>query len=295
MNTQSPGTGQPDDVTASSPRRVIDRRRLVAGSLATGVITASAFQIAGAQDDTATPDATPGGTPEATTGDATALAEEALARADAVILSVQADRDAVASSTDLTEVDAILTQASVHRDLGRGAITAGTIPEAVRQAIVAGGTAHASRMLLKARLSYPGLPSQESRSSRALARTFEEIAAVTADAASATDTNVDFFIANAQDLYTSAYDLYGGGAFAQAAGTGRAAGLLARIATLLMVDASTLGNGGMRRGGGMVRPQGGMAGADWPGDLRGNRRGDVDDDAPAAEDGEPVTVPAPEF
>jgi len=96
---------------------------------------------------------------------------------------------------------------------------------------------------------------------------------------------VDFFIANAQDLYTSAYDLYGAGAFAQASRTAQAALALARVAGLLMADDFGPGSGVMagfghfRRLG--MRPHPGLLG--------------LEDDAPDMDDDEPVTVPAPEF
>lgn len=311
MDSQSSGTDRTDrtdriggnDRSAEeiAPRLggMLHRRRLLAGSLATGVIAVGALRIAGAQDDSATPDATLDATPTAgqdeTVVDANnqVLAEEMLARADDIILSVQTDRNSVTSGGDLSGVDAILAQASAHRDLARQALDAETVTEAVRQAVVAGATARAARVLLEARLSYPGLPSQEIRSSRELARAHEHIAAASTNAASAsaTGTNVDFFIANAQDLYTSAYDLYGTSAFAQASRTAQAASALARIADLLMVDDLGLGNGVMARGGPGRAGHPGHSGMRplpvLPG-LPG-----LDDDAMEGE--EPVTVPAPEF
>lgn len=310
MDSQSTGTDRTDRTDRSdgidrpaeeiTPRLggMLHRRRLLAGSLASGVVAVGALRIAGAQDDTATPDATLDATPsvgrDKTVVDANngVLAEEMLARADDIILSVQTDRDSVTSGVDLSDVDAILAQANAHHDLARQALDAGAVPEAVRQAVVAGATARAARVLLEARLSYPGLPSQEIRSSRELARAHEHIAAASTTAASAsvTGTNVDFFIANAQDLYTSACDLYGACAFAQASRTALAASALARIADLLMVNDFGLDNGVMARGGpgrpghpGM-RPHLGLPGL--PG---------LDDDAPKMEGDEPVTVPAPEF
>jgi len=290
MDSQSSGTDRQSQGTTPSLGGMLHRRRLLAGSLATGVVTMGALRIAGAQDDIATPQATPAATPSverdetAVAADDGVLAEEMLARADAIILSVQTDRDSVTSGIDMSDVDAILAQASAHRDLARQAIDAAAAPEAVRQAVVAGATARAARVLLEARLSYPGLPSQEIRSSRELARAHEQIAAASTDAASATGTNVDFFIANAQELYTSAYDLYGTGAFARASRTALAASALARIAGLLMADHISLGDGMMARGGPGGHP------------MRARRgRQSLDDDAPDMEGDEPVTVPAPEF
>lgn len=306
MDTQSARTNDQTDPVLVRPGGFLDRRRLLAGSLATGIVAAGAFRIAQAQDeDAATPDATSTGTPEVETdrtadsGNDDALADEALTRADAVIGSVQADRDSVASGIDITDVDAILIQAGIHRDRAEAAIASGTKLEGVGEALVAGATARAARMLIDARLRYPGLPSQQTRSSRELVRAHETIGAVSTAAATTADTNVSFFIANAQDLYASAYDLYGGGAFAQAAGTASTATSLARIVTLLMADRSTIGRDHMHRGGrdgGRKGPRGGarggMAGPDWPGV---DQRNDADGPPFGAEDDEPVTVPAPEF
>lgn len=304
MDTQSPRTGHQPNAVVTSPDGLVSRRRLLAGSLASTVVAAGAFRIAGAQDDPATPDATPGGTPAVDTngtaaaGTDQALAEEAVTRADAIIRSVRTDRDSVASSNAVSDVDPILSQADIHHDRAEAALASGTEPEAVREATVAGAAARTARLLLEARLSYPGLPSQDVRTSRGLVRAYEDIAAVSADAGSATDANVGFFITNAQQLYASASDLYAGGAFAQAAGTAQAATSLARIATLLMADPSMIGGGWPRRGGGngarrgLGGENGGRMGPGWPGT---DQRDDLVNGPFGAEDQEPVPVPAPDF
>ena len=328
MDTQSPPTTHQAGAAFTDPGKRVDRRRLLAGSLVTGVVAAGAARITGAQDDTATPVATPDTTPDATPGGTPAvdtnrtgaaetdqaLAEEAIARADAIISSVGMDRDSVASSTDVSDIDSILTQAGIHRDRAQTVLASGSEPEAVREAMVAGATAWAARLLLEARLSYPGLPSQDVRTSRELVRTHENIVAVSADAASATDANVGFFIANAQQLYASAFELYSDGAFAQAAGTAQAATSLGRIAAFLTTDASMIGRDHLHRGGADDRgmgpfgdmrdsgwpgaddrgmgPFGGMRGPGWPG---ADRWDDPKNDSFEAEDQEPITVPAPDF
>lgn len=281
MATQSSPNERHADTPASSLGGMLDRRQLLAGSLATGVVTAVET------DQTAV------------SGNDDALSDEALTRADAMIRSVQTDRDSVADGIEITDVDAILTQAGIHRDRAEAAIASGTELEGVREALVADATARAARMLIDARLRYPGLPSQQTRSSRELVRAHETIGAVSTAATAAADTNVSFFIANAQDLYASAYELYGGGAFAQAAGTASTATSLARIVTLMMADRSTIGREYMHRGGrdgGRMGPGGGarsgMAGPDWPGV---DQRNDADGRPGGAADDEPVTVPGPEF
>lgn len=310
MDTKSSPNERHADTPASSLGGMLHRRQLLAGSLATGVVAAGAFRIAQAQvEDAATPDATSTGTPAvetdqtAVSGNDDALSDEALTRADAMIRSVQTDRDSVAAGIDITDVDAILTQAGIHRDRAEAAIASGTELEGVREALVAGATARAARMLIDARLRYPGLPSQQTRSSRELVRAHETIGAVSTASTTAADTTVSFFIANAQDLYASAYELYGGGAFSQAAGTASTATSLARIVTLMMADRSTIGRDYMHRDGrdgGRMGPgggansgaRGGMAGPDWPGV---DQRNDADGPPFGADDDEPVSVPAPEF
>lgn len=300
MDTESPRTGHQAGAVVTSPGGRVDRRRLLAGSLVTGIVAAGAARIAGAQDDPATPDATPDATPG---GDTSAIgvaesdqaqAEEAIARADAVISSVRMDRDSVASSTDVSGVDSILAQAGIHRDRAEAALASGS-GEPVREGMVASATAWTARRLLEARLTYRGLPSQDVWTSRELVRAYENIAAVSTDAASTSDENASFFVANAQQLYASAFDLYSGGAFAQAAGTAQAATSLARIAAFLTTDASMIGRGGLHRGGakdGRMGPLGGMRDSVWPG---ADRWYDLVNDPFDAEDQEPVTVPAPDF
>jgi len=271
-----------------------------------GLAGAGVFRIARAQDDAGTPDATTdgsmsSGTPEAASGqdtaqDDAAFVTAAIGRADEVIASVQADRDAVASDIDTTEIDSLIAQAGVHRDLAASSIDSGDNSEAIRQAFVATATAKAARELIETSLGYAGLPSEEARASRALARVHEQIVAVTAESASATDPNVEFFVTHAQTLYTASYDLHGTGAYAQAIGTGRVAGGLVRIATALMADISQIGFGRGGRGGGLFgggRRGPGRGGLGMPG-MPGGVVSAGPDDGPDT-DATPVPVPAPDF
>lgn len=291
------------------PGSRLNRRRLVAGTVVAGVTGAGIFEIARAQN-TATPEATSGvGTPEATSGQDTeqgeaTFATSALAWADEVIASVQADRDAVTSDIDTTEVDSLITQAGVHRDLAQTAIDGGDNTEAIRQAFVAAASAQAARELIETSLGYPGLPSQEARASQILASVHERVTAVTTDSATATDPNVEFFVTHAQTLYTAAYDLYGTGAFAQAIGTVHVSGELARIATALMADISQVHSIRDARGGlfgddrrGTDRGGPGMPGLPGGGLGPGPGLGQGPDDPGEGPDSDatPVPVPAPDF
>ena len=284
----------------------VNRRTLVAGAAGiAGVAGAGIFGIARAQDDTATPDAATDspadatGTPDAPSASETAFATDALDRVEEVIVSVEADRDAAGSGIDLSEVDILIEQAGVHRDLAQTAIDAGDNAEAVRQAFVATGAARAARALIETSLDHPGLPSDEDRASRTLARIHAGIVAVTEEAASATDPNVGFFVSHAQMLYTSAYDLHQTGAFAQAWGTGRVAGDLAWIAMVLTPHVSQIGAGRGARGGGDIgggRRGPARGGPSMPG-MGGMFDGKLDE---GFDDGNdpgvtPEAVPAPDF
>lgn len=281
-----------------------NRRALVASTAAAGLASvtgAGILRIAQAQDDAATPDASTGGTPD-TTPDAAAtneavFAAAALDRVDEVIASVEADRDAAGSGIDFTEIDTLIGQARVHRDLTLTAIDASDNAKAVRQAFVAVGSAHAARALIEAGLDHPGLPSDEARASRTLARVYAGIVAVAEESASATDPNVAFFVSHAQALYTTAYDLHEAGAFAQALGTGRVAGHLARIAMVLTPHVSQIGVGrggpfGGRRGPGHEGR--GMPGIPGMGGMFGGEMDDGFDDDPDT-GATPEAVPAPDF
>lgn len=283
----------------------MNRRTLVAGTVVAGLTGAGIVRIARAQDDAATPDATPevttdvstsSGTPEATFDQDTApndaaFAASAIGRADEVIASVQADRDTVASDLDTTEIDNLLGQAGIHRDLAN---TASDNAEAIRQAFVAVATARAARELIETSLGYAGLPSEEVRASRILDRVHETIVAVTEESASATDANVEFFVSHAQTLYATAYDLHGTGAYAQAIGNGRVAGRLAWIATALMADISQIGPERRGRGEGIFSEGRRRRGRGLPGDTAGDDLDGGSDDG-SDTDVTPESVPAPDF
>lgn len=289
----------------------LNRRSLVTGTAAAGlagVAGAGILGIARAQDDAATPDASTGGAlatpPDATSGTPAAsaanegpLGTAALDRVDEVIASVEEDRAAAGSGIDFTEIDTLIAQAGIHRDLAQTAIDAGDNAEAVRQAFVATGAARAARALIETGLDHPGLPSDEARASRTLTRVHAGIVAVTEESASAADPNVEFFVSHAQALYTSAYDLHETGAFAQALGTGRVAGDLAWIAMVLTPPVSQIGVGRGNRGGVFGGGRRGRShGAPGIPNLGGMSDGKMDDGFDDMDPGAtPDAVPAPDF
>lgn len=289
-----------------------NRRTLVTGAAASGlagVAGAGVLRIAQAQNDPATPNATSGstsdasldettaaGTPGATSDDERDFATAALARVDDVIASVETDRDAAGSGIDFSEIDTLIGQAGIHRDLAQTAVEAGDNVEAVRQAFVAVGSARAARGMIETGLDHPGLPSDEARAGRVLTRVHAGIVAVTEESASATDPNVEFFVSHAQMLYTNAYELNEAGAFAQALGTGRVAGDLARIAMILTPHVSQIGVGRGGRGGGVfggLRPGPGHGRAGLDGIFGGEMENGFDDGADP--EATPEAVPAPDF
>ena len=284
-------------MTNESSPNPITRRRLVVGALGAGLATATVVQIVRAQVDTGTPEASPDDSTAGSASTATTdRATTAIAWATETITAVQDDRDTVASQIDATTVDALLAQATGLRDRAQQEADGGTEDDALRLAFAAWGTAHTAGDVIKAQLTYAGLPSQDAPSSRILAKAHEMIQAVTDETASATDTDVTFAVSTAQALYTSAYELYTGGAYAQAAATARAGTGLARVGWFLASGGKRFGTGDRRDGemrdifGGPGGP-GGMdrGGMGLPGQIIG------DGDAEGVERGEPVTVPEPEF
>ncbi|MDP8910241.1 MAG: hypothetical protein M3N47_14265 [Chloroflexota bacterium] len=282
------------------------RRRMVAGTIGAGLATATVFQFTRAQVDTGTPEASP------TTGNTsiedpdTAInatvsddATTAIEWATEAITTAQADRDTVATQIDATTIDSLLTQATSLRDRAQQAADGGDSDGALRLAAAAWGTARTAGDLVKAQLTYAGLPSQEAPASRVLANAYEMVQAVSEDAGDSTDTDVSFSISTAQTLYGSAYELYTGGAYAQASVTARASAELGRVAWALAGGSDELRLLGPR--------DGGLPGPFGPGDFHGadpragrRIRAKIGDrigttDADASERNEPVTVPEPNF
>src|SRR5918993_796983 len=198
-------------MTNEASQNPITRRRMVVGALGAGLATATVFQIGRAQVDTGTPEASP--------------------------------------TTDTATVDALLTQATGLRDRAQEAADSGTEDDALRLAFAAWGTANTAGDVIKAQLTYAGLPSQEAPSSRMLANAHEMIQSVSDETASATDTDVTFSVSTAQALYTSAYELYTGGAYAQASAIARAGTDLARVGWFLANGGERSAIGGRQDGG----------------------------------------------
>lgn len=280
-------------MTDESSPNPMTRRRLVVGALGASLATATVVQIGRAQVDIGTPEASPADS--TTDSDVTATTDRAttaIAWATETITAIQGDRDTVVGQIDATTVDALITQATGLRDRAQQAADGGTEEEALRLAFAAWGMANTAGDVIKAQLTYAGLPSQDAPSSRALAKAHEMIQAVTDETASATHTDVTFAVTTAQALYTSAYELYTGGAYAQATATARAGTGLARVGWFLANGGERFGTGG-RHDGGMRDILGGPGG---PGGMdRDAMRMPGDEDSEGVERGEPVTVPEPEF
>jgi TolA-binding protein len=273
---------------------MFNRRSVLAGAAGVGLATALGATLGKAQESTPVPGSstTPpaGGTTEGAT---TTL----LQRIDDVIAQVQADRDAVSSSIDVTLVDQLLAKASAFRDQVASA-TKLTGVETFQQAHAAISLARAASAAIVGELSNFGLPSQQARTSRVLAAVHGAITEISDLAASSTDVNVTEALSLAQQLYQSAYEAYNAGTYAKATALARAAGSTAEAAAL----AAGLDGGKFGREERWFGPEDGPAG---PGFGKGGRRrehrhlpelpdsneGDIGDGTSET----PVEVPAPDF
>ncbi len=272
----------------------INRRSVLAGAAGVGLATALGATLGKAQESTPVPGSstTPsaGGTTEGAT-------PTLLQRIDDVIAQVQADRDAVSSSIDVTLVDQLLAKASAFRDQVASATTL-TDVETFQQAHAAISLARAASAVIVGELSNFGLPSQQARTSRVVAAVHGAITQISDLASNAPDTNVTETLSIAQQLYQSAYDAYNAGTYAKAGALARAAGSTAEAAALAAgLDGGKFGR--QKRGFG---PEDGPEG---PGFGKGGRRGDRRrwPDESGNDEGEnadetnqtPVEVPAPTF
>ncbi|MBA2277662.1 MAG: hypothetical protein H0W06_07835 [Chloroflexia bacterium] len=284
-----------------STQGAFDRRRLIAGTLGAGLATTTLFQIGSAQNQGATPEASPSantgtGTDERADDRSTERATTAIEWASGTITTVQTDRAAVATQLDATTIDTLLTQAVTLRDRAQQATDGGDTSEAVRLSLAASATAEAGGDLIVAQLTYPGLPSQQARSSRVLAGVYDALKMVSDETAASTNTDVTFSVTTAQAIYATTYDLYTGGAFARATASARASRRLTHAVLLLT---ASIGAGGPVT----LRHESLGHELDGP-DGRGHRRGHpgrplMPGDGPFHEadavSDEPVSVPEPEF
>lgn len=285
------------------------RRRIVAGTAGLGLAATLGLSAVRAQDE-ATPEPTTGSvgesiadaTPAAGVGgqtdddltddDAAESGEqvaERIAAATETIETIQSDLAAVATEIETPQIDELLARAVDLRDRAQTALDGGD-DGAIRLARGAHATARAAGDLLRAELTYPGLPSQEVAASRILAAAFERIEAVGAEIGDSTDADVGLSLTSAQTIYATAFDRYGAGAYAQAAATARVGAELAAIA-VAFADDDGFGFDGGRGGPGDGRGRRARGGFDG-----GTPGGGNDDDAQfeTAED-EPTTVPSPDF
>jgi hypothetical protein len=265
-----------------------DRRKALAGAVVAGVGATATVGLVYAQDST--PEASPStgdeATPDASSND-TGRAQVDLDVLNTSLELVQADLDAVRDQVDATTIETLLAQATDLIAQVQTASDAGTTDGIQRNAFAAIAVLHATSGLIHAQITYPGLPSEEARSSRILAHAFEAIEEAGTAAGSATDIDTSFYITTAQSTYTTAYDLYTAGSWAQAALTAKSASGIAAAATILTSTAEQRFGFGMR---GVDKP-GGL----FDGGMAGHQDKPFDDDDDPGDPTTPVEVPAPDF
>ncbi|MEJ7762782.1 MAG: hypothetical protein WKF80_08305 [Thermomicrobiales bacterium] len=312
---------------ADLTRRATDRRRLLRGAVGAGLAVTMAAGLARAQDagtpaaEDSTDDADETGT---TTGDVAnrERVQPLIDRASLALDTVQTDIDSVTGQAD-TAAGETVSEGTALRDTAQAALDGDEPVRAIRVAGAALAIAKAADSQLRASLGFAGLPSQEVRSSRVLARVFKTIERVgvalteagdaTATASGATPASTDAgmtaaadgsadpveadrFLVLAQGAYGEAFGLHAAGAYQQAILNASAAVRMAMAATALGLGGQGDGRGGRlvgrirdRRGGGGGDLGGGMGNLDETGDDG------MDDNDLGENTGEPVTVPEPTF
>lgn len=260
----------------------LDRRNLLAGSAVAGSVAVISSRFVFAQDSTpevtdddtvagATPDAD--ATPTATTA---ARIEQRLALVREDVESVRSDIDASTIDAVLTSVDALIGQIPSTPDTGAGF---GAI------AFSASAGLRAVHSLLRGQIMYPGLPSEQARSSRILSQVY---ALVSAPATTVTETaaaiDPDDIRVLAQSAYATAYEHYQNGAWAQANLTGIGAAETLAMAANFVAD-GMLGFDRIGPGGSMPPGRNG-GGTEATSDLPPGKEG---------EEHAPVDVPEPVF
>ena len=272
----------------------LDRGTLLAGSVVAGTAAVATSSYVFAQD--ASPEASPEAetdTDNESTESRGEFSQEQLDRLTSQLESVQADVDAVRDQLDTTTIDPILTQVGELISQTQASFDAGETDNLRQTAFAAIAGIESARALIRGQITYAGLPSEQVRASKSLAKLFEEIGSVkTAIADSGSSVDTSFYTSTAESIYTSAYDLYSGSAWQQAGQTGRGASSILSAAAIL-----TLGDGMFsgEKGPHMTRPAG-------PGDGFGGgeyKSKDSSDATPSVEtendENAPVDVPAPDF
>ncbi|MGB3329706.1 MAG: hypothetical protein WBA46_12175 [Thermomicrobiales bacterium] len=293
----------------------INRRHLVGG--AAGVATAATAAVAlgsyvsaqSSSSATATPE-TESGTSETTTTTGSAQDAKVITdRSAAIIASVKADRDALASSIDTAPIDELLSlaadlqtkaeAASIGTGPGRRSSKASsgstsssatssstpaasssssstsstetTTPGKLELAFAAAHTAQAARATIVAQLAKFGLPSQQARLSRSLAAVYDAVKSIGTTAGTAGEADASTLVSHAEAAYKSAYDAYNAKTYASATAYGEAAARLGRAAAMLLGLREGKGMGGML--GDLEMPGRGTRGGGGPmnGDWGGNQ------------------------
>jgi hypothetical protein len=146
-----------------------------------------------------------------------------------VIAVVQKDRDSVANTIDLTEIDALLAKATELRDSAKATLQTddvSTAPQAIFTGLQSAGAAHG---LIKAGVEAYGLPSQQAHASRVLVQAYYAIDEITSGLKPDADANATFFAETAKRLYSNAFELYNAGTYTQAEQTAAVAQQVATI------------------------------------------------------------------
>jgi len=177
-------------------------------------------------------------------------------RSAAVIASVKADRNALASSLDTADIDEMLSLAGdfqqkaeaapVATDRGhrssqdaspvQGSEAPSTASTLSKQALAFAATrsAQAAREMIVAQMVNFGLPSDQAAVSRTLAATHQDVSARATTVGPAGVEEASTLMGHAEAAYTRAYAAYNAGTYARAAAYGGVAAHLAEAAAMLV-------------------------------------------------------------
>jgi hypothetical protein len=214
-----------------------------------------------------------------------ALPADVLAAIDEAIAMVQADRDAVAATADVTTVDAILSMAIALRDQA-GMIDATADAEGFRATAGATGmTIRAAHEALEAAVGGMALPSMTARIAERLAEQLPEIEDALADLANnvsaSGNADAQALLDIANGVYAMAQDANDAANYEVAGHLAHAAGSLGAAAAILIGE-QPVGFGG--RGGGMKGGRDGDMDGGRDGGRRGGRNGGRNGDDAESED-----------
>ena len=240
------------------------RRGIMATVLGLGAIAVAGKGLAFAQD------AMPGGRGRGGGGDGRgglmgpdATPEEVLARIDEAIAQIQADRDAVAATSDVSTVDSILTMAIGLRDQLDLIDPAADAEGFRRTAGATGFSLRAAHEALEAAVAGVGLPSQSEHLAEHLVETEDDLADLANNVVAAANADAQAALDMANSVFAMAQDANDAGSFEAAEHLARAAGGLGNAAAVLIGERpSGHGEGGRDGGRNGGRDGGPMGGSD---------------------------------